>query len=653
MLLAVAFSWPLVLHLDSRLTGPVGGDTGVYVWNQWVFRHEILNERLPLFTQEIFSLTRPANLSLHNYTIFQDLLALPLLGFLPVVTTFNVVYLLMIVITGYAAFRLAFHVTRRPLESWLAGVLFSWSPYLVTRGMGHFSLVAAAPLPVFALLLLDCEARASVRSAVALGVTMCWAATTDPYYAVFCVMLGCVFVASQAVRIARDPRRCAVPRTLDVLIACVAGFAVSLIIGGGWQISVLGRRVSTHGLYTPMLLLTLFALLRAAWPYRHAALSIDRGAIVRFARAASVAVPVSIVILSPVLYAVGIRIRDTGFESSRVLWRSSPPGVDAISFFLPNPNHPLAPEAIRAWLTPRPDQYVENVASVPLVALIVIAAAIGARWRPSRLWIAVTAAFALLALGPFVHVAGFNTHVPGPWALARYLPIVRLARTPARLSIVVMLGVAMLFAAAVTYLGDRWPRRRGILLSAVVIALFFELLPAPRPLYSASVPAFYARVAHDPRDLTVIELPVGVRDGTSSVGNFTARSQFFQTVHGKPLVGGYLSRVSKKRIAEVRQDALLNALITLSEGGTLDPAREEALIEGGPEFIRRGRIGYVVIDNERTPPPLRDFAVRALHLQHVAAEGAYDLFVPVAAEGGGGKEEGGRAGLVISQKGHR
>jgi hypothetical protein len=64
--------------------------------------------------------------------------------------------------------------------------------------MGHFSLVAAAPLPVFVLLLLRCDERARVRDAVALGVTVCWAATTDPYYAVYCVMLGCVFVASQA-----------------------------------------------------------------------------------------------------------------------------------------------------------------------------------------------------------------------------------------------------------------------------------------------------------------------------------------------------------------------------------------------------------------------------------------------------------------------
>jgi hypothetical protein len=630
--LALAFSWPLPLHMATHLTGPPDGDTGVYVWNQWVFRHELIDQHsLPLFTREIFSLTRPANLSLHNYTIFQDLVALPLLQGFDVITTFNIVYLLMIVLTGYAAFHLAWHLTGRPVESWLAGALFSWSPWLVTRGIGHFSLVAAAPLPVFALLLVRLEERGRLRDALALGATVCWAATTDPYYAVYCVMIACLFLGIQTVHITRDAtQRSAAPRALDALIACAAGFAASLVIGGGWQVTVLGRHVTAHGLYTPMLLLTVLALLRLAWPYRHAALSIDRVELLRFARAASVAGVVSAMMLSPVLYAVGIRIRDNGFESSRILWRSSPPGVDLLSFFLPNPNHVFAPEAVRAWLTPRADLYLENVASLPFAALIAVVAAVRAGWRPTRFWVALTVTFALLALGPFIHLAGVNTDIPGPWALARYLPLVRLARTPARLAIVAMLGLSMLFGGALCYMGDRWPHRRRLLLSVVAAVMFFELLPAPRPLYSASVPRFYARVAEQPGDVRMLELPVGVRDGTSSVGNFTARSQFFQTVHGKPLIGGYLSRVSRRRIEEIRQDPMLDALITLSEGGTLGAERQRKLIDHGPEFIRETRIGFVVIDGTRSSPQLREFAERALRLRRVDGEGAYDLYTPIS-----------------------
>lgn len=81
--LALAFAWPLPLHLATCLTGSPEGDTGVYVWNLWVFQHEILVHRAsPYFSDTIFALTDRANLSLHNYTTLANLLALPLIGVL-------------------------------------------------------------------------------------------------------------------------------------------------------------------------------------------------------------------------------------------------------------------------------------------------------------------------------------------------------------------------------------------------------------------------------------------------------------------------------------------------------------------------------------------------------------------------------------------
>src|SRR5678815_601646 len=75
---AAAFTWPLPLHLSTHLTGDPGGDTGVYVWNQWVFRHEAVLGNNPMSTGQILSLTQRADLSQHNYTAFQDLVAFPL-----------------------------------------------------------------------------------------------------------------------------------------------------------------------------------------------------------------------------------------------------------------------------------------------------------------------------------------------------------------------------------------------------------------------------------------------------------------------------------------------------------------------------------------------------------------------------------------------
>ena len=54
---------------------------GVYVWNTWVFQHELQQGRLPFYTSSILSGTpdaAPANLSLHNYTTVANVLAWPL-----------------------------------------------------------------------------------------------------------------------------------------------------------------------------------------------------------------------------------------------------------------------------------------------------------------------------------------------------------------------------------------------------------------------------------------------------------------------------------------------------------------------------------------------------------------------------------------------
>ena len=470
------------------MTGSPAGDTGVYVWNQWVFHHEILKEgNFPYFTSRIFSLTGPANLSLHNYTAFQDLLALPLLGWLGVVATFNVVFLLMTVLTGYAAFLLAKHVTGRDLESWLAGLLFAWSPVLATRGGAHFSLVAAAPLPIFLLVLLRAAERQRLRDAVALGAVVCWAATTDAYYAVFCVILSVLFTLAHVIRLQRlpaRPRSRVVPWTLDVLLFCVAGLVLSMIISGGWQFTIRGRVAGVRSLYTPMLLLTLLACLRAAWAWRGTMFQVDRTAFLRFARLGAVGAMVAAVLLSPVLYAVGVRIADGRWDSEPIYWRSSPQGVDLAAYVLPNPNHPLVPQAVRQWLTPRPDAYFENVASLTFVALLTILGGLACRLAHPAPMGRPGARFGMLALGPFVHVAGTEHVHTRAVGVLRYLPVIGLARTPGRFSIVLMLAVAVLFAAALCWLGNRWPRHRTRLVAIVGACSCSSCCPRRAALFS-------------------------------------------------------------------------------------------------------------------------------------------------------------------------
>lgn len=631
--LAVAFSWPLPPHLATHLTGPPSGDTGVYLWNLWVFRHEVLQAHFPLQTGHVLSLTSAVDLTLHNYTLFMNALALPLIGRLGLITTFNVIYLGMMALTAWCTALLAHALCGRRWESWLAGVAFAFSPVLMARTTGHFSLVAAAPLPLLLLIMVRGEGRGRRRDAVALGATLAWAAFCDIYYAVYGVLLIAAFCTARAVVVSRNAEAAAslafARRLTEGLAVVTATFVAAIALQGG-LVEVAGIRISMRSLYTPMLVLTVLVAARVLlawaprveWRYRPT-LATTWLFIVGGVTTA--------VLLSPVLAAYGERLLRGNLGGPEIHWRSSPSGVDLLAYVMPNPNSALFGAPFRAWIeTQRADGFAELTGALSFVVLgVLVIAWVRAGWRPQRRWLWMPAIFALLALGPFVHIAGINTYVPGPWAVLRYVPIVGLARSPSRFVVLVSLGVAVLFALALTSMGQRWPHRRRLVLGIVTAVLLFELSPVPRRLYAGQPPAVYARIAADPRpDIRVLVLPFGLRDGTSSLGNFSPLTQYHQTAHGKRLIGGYLSRVTRAQKRIVLRYPVLDALVTLSEEGTLTDVQRRRAYAVRDRFLTRAEVGYVVIDDVRTPAALRAFACDLLRLEQVMSADGYTLYVP-------------------------
>jgi hypothetical protein len=635
LVVALAVVWPLPLHLSTRLTGSPAGDTGIYVWNMWVFFHEAtVNQRLPFFTSQIFGMTGGIDLSLHNYTTFANLLAFPLIPLVGVVAAFNLVYIVLVALGGWAMYLLARDQRLGRLESWLAGALFTASPVLVARGTAHFSLVAAAPLPIFTLLLMRALSTGRLSYSLGAGAAVAWAAFSDVYYAIFCVLIAVVVVAVRSVSLVGAPHRPFLARAataLNIALFVVGGLVLGLVVHGGGDFVVLGIRVHAQTLYTPVLVLTALALLRLAVAY------VPRLRLAgpwRWRPALRLAVPAGLVaalLLTPVLYAFSQRLGE-GFDvSPAVHWRSSPPGVDLAFLVLPNPNHALWGDWSRSLLVAdRADRFAEFTASIPIVALVVIAFG----WRAARrrlpwFWIGFTAVFLLLALGPFIQLAGANTHVPGPWALLRYVPIIGLARSPSRFMVVAMMGVAILFAFALAALRERAPGRARPIAALCALALAFELAPFPRTLHSAEIPPIYELVAADPRrDLRVLELPVGIRDGTSSVGDYSAIAQFYQTAHERALIGGYISRVSEQRKQHYRGLPVLNAMFALGEGRPLTDTMVFQAHYAREDFLRMARVGWVVVDRARTSPELRAFAIELLDLVKVAEDDERELFRP-------------------------
>jgi hypothetical protein len=636
---AIAASWPLARHLTTHLTGPPTSDAGVYLWNTWVFRYELVDRgSSPFTTETILPLDGPTPLSLHNYTVMADLVSLAIQPLVGLLAAFNILYLANVVLAAVAMFLLARRATRAmgtgAVEAWLAGLLFAWSPLLVARSTGHFSLAAAAPLPLFALAFDRALDRRRASDALWSGICFAWAALSDAYYGIYCLMLaGCLLAYSQlSVEFrGRDPRHRRAVRILDGSIVAIAvgTLALRLIAGDSFQIGPFAVTLGT--LHTPALAVAVLGAIRLALSLRprvRVSATVPPRAIARLAVIGGTA---AAILLSPTLITLFSMVARGELIRAPVNWRSSAPGLDLLSFVLPNPMHAGQRPALIAWLDTWPNGWIENVASIPFVAIATILAA---RWlagyRMHRLWLGITVAFAVLSMGPFLRIAGIATPVPLPWALLRYLPVIGDARMPARMAVVAMLGFSVIFAAALGALSRRYPARRAAIVSVVGLGLALELVPAPRVLHEVRIPEVYRIIAADPRPIRVLHLPFGISDGLASTGRFSASTQVYQTFHEKGLIGGYLSRVPPPTRRVHLDTPLLAVLAEFSEGRTPPPAMLDAARASASALVRNARIGYVVVDTTRVNADLLEFAVKTFDLTLVSTSDQFLLYRPAA-----------------------
>jgi hypothetical protein len=633
---ALVFAWPLPARLGEALPGHPGGDTGVYVWNLWVFRHEIVEHgRFPFSTLEILALDSAAPLTLHNYTSFANILAFPLLPRLGTVATFNTLVIASGVTAAFAAFVLFRRLSGDAAAAWIGGLLFGFSPFMTARSMEHFSLAQSAALPAFALALDRVRERPTVGRAAVAGAVVAIAFLCDPYYAVYCLLMAAYAAAWVAVTVRRGAGRPA-PATLravtNVAIMCVAGLVLGIVVRGGGRLELLGMRVSMTRLYTPMLVLTVLVLVRL-WMTLRPRIALVPAALRPHLTGAAVAAATCVLVLAPVLTGMAAHLGERQWIAPRTLWRSSPPGVDVLAFLVPNPTSSWLGWIATGWLMTLNGGFHENVAAIPWTVTFAIALALlYAGLRLPRYWVVFTAVAILLALGPFVRVAGSQTHIPAPWALLRYFPVVGAARMPTRFAILVMLGVAALLVFAVSALRAR-SRRTWIPAAAVGVCLFVELLPAPRQVHNLRVPSFYKQIAADPRPLRVLTLPFGLRDGMSSEGNFSASTQFFQTFHEKRLIGGYLSRLPYRGVDNYRRLQRLSVLLDLSARRPVSLERMERAIERAHIYPPRLDVGYVVVHTGWVSPQLVAFARAAFDLEYVTSEHGQDLYRTPLASG--------------------
>ena len=144
----------------------------------------------------------------------------------------------------------------------------------------------------------------------------------------------------------------------------------------------------------------------------------------------------------------------------------------------------------------------------------------------------------------------------------------------------VYLAVALVLAVALAARPIERRRRAAALLG---LAILVEFVAIPLPLTRLDQPPFYQRLAAMPAG-AVIDLPLGLRDGFGEEGALDHRTLYYQTLHGKPIAGGFVARLPESVKAVYHGTPFLRVLLGLSSGAEVSAADLTSGRDSGEPF---------------------------------------------------------------------
>src|SRR4051794_5382870 len=643
--LAVIWTWPLARHLHDAIPGGPG-DNYSFVWNLWWMRHVLATPGLAYFHTTYLFYPFGTTIADHPHTALPALIAATLLKPLTVVEAQNALLMAYMFANMAAMYALAWDVLSTTIDaeavghagrirvrglsepgvrrraSVLAAVIFGLSPYFASHLLGHFDLMAAFFLPLFALMLRRAMATGSRPWTIGAGIVLVATAYTAYYYVVYLAFLLAVYLsASLEWTPVRWSRRVQSPETRRIRLSIVA-LAIALAATAAWIVLTGGRTVELGpgviSVRTPQNALTgiwicAIAYALCLWRPALTRTPLPRESTRRVLAVGAWITGVFLVGAAPLLWQAEQLVVHREYVTPAYQWRSAPRGVDLLAPLL---GPPLTRSSAHVYAALRLDR-IEAVGWLGIVPLILLVSGLARRDRGDgdrHLWRIVAAAFAVWALGPILTVAGFDTGLKLPATLLRYVPFVANARMPGRAMVGVFMALAVLAAVELSA-GRRWfraPVVQGLLVALVVV----EFWNAPILLTPVDRPGVYETLAAAPPG-AVCEVPFGVGDGLSTgVGSQQRSALYYATVHAHPLVGGYIGRMPADAVRRYEQMPVAGTLLRLSDGrpDTGEAPRDEA-----------SPCTYLVVNRAAASPALLAY-LHQLALEQIGSDPERDLY---------------------------
>lgn len=311
----------------------------------------------------------------------------------------------------------------------------------------------------------------------------------------------------------------------------------------------------------------------------------------------------SILILSPLLGPMLGLLGSTTLIGEHDPLRHS---VDLYSFWVPGPPSIWAGWFEEVWISYAAHNR-EPGASAYLGYTVIILSVLGMVGKPRRRqavwWLFIALGFTLLALGPQLQIDGQILDIPLPYQLlSTLIPAFSITGIPGRFVVMTSLALAMLAAYGVANLsrfltvkGQRTALKYGLVIAASIL-IFLEFLAVPVRLTSTELDNFYPEMGRDTQPYAILDIKWDA--------NYLL---YAQTIHQKPLVGGWLARLPEEQAAYLNQGGLDKSFLYLllgPEGRELEAAQIPAAIQSA---LAERNVRYIIDHDQVASPFLEQF----------------------------------------------
>ncbi len=508
---------------------PGGWDAFQWMFVLWYTGYALIHPDITTLTHNNL-LFYPDGISTMPFSsAFNQLLYLLMSPLLELHVIYTILWLLTFIVGAFGAYLLVKYLTGNGYAAFISGIVFAFTPYHFVHALGHFGATSIEWIPFCALYLMKTFREGGTRNSIFAGGFFVLVAMSDLQYMVF---MG-----------------------LFAILLCLYDLY--------WLLTNEKGKILT----------TMETLIKKYLPF----------GLVSFAG-----------ILPFTISDILVATSESNFLKPNPM-EAVTYSTDLLSFFLPCQLHPLFGDMVAPIYSNFSGNLTEHTTYIGYVVLL-LSTFVLIKLRSNKevkFWLLSAISFSILSLGPLLSINGetvfsvFNTTIPLPHLALYYLiPFLDNCRTTGRFFVIAALAFAVLAGYGIAELLKKDLPRKKLLIILISAVIIFEYMCIPCPTSYVNQPAFYKEIAQEEGNFALLEIPA------TKVYDAGIRIEYYQTIHGKPIVGGQVARAPQGARDFEMRTPFVNAITYLKP---MDEVQTQKAIESGAPILNRYNIKYIVI----------------------------------------------------------